>query len=351
LKIFVLNYNGVLDGVANLLGQRGMLTDNYHEASAALVWQDVRGDSQQFVDIMKNRLNKPVFVMQHGRGATRDYLPPNSFKFSGTKMLVWGKAEQDRMIRAGVASENVILVGCPLFKRLVPKQKKDGVNILYCPVISSKEEPENIMVHAELKKWEAQRLQDNIRANYDRLKGGWATENIVMRDDKVWKREITPTVPRGILFGKGLINVKLSGVHDANQYMSPLVLSHQNQPNHVDVIADLLSRTDVLVCLEEGTMQLMAYAMDIPVVVIDIFKYGEYGGVKDYDKVEKIKTNAAVWIKDLSRLGPTLDHCLSSPAELRKNRISVCEAEGGAHLPDPDKAVVESIEQHLGALR
>lgn len=351
MRVFCLNYNGILDGVVNLLSKRGLLTENYHEADVSLVWQDVRGSEAQYVDIMRNRLNKPVFVMQHGRGATRDYLPPNSFKFKGSKMLVWGQSEKDRMVRAGVPEQDIIITGCPLFKRIVPKQKKDSTNVTFCPVISSKEEPENMLVHAELKKWEAQKLQDNIRENFPRLKTGWATENIVMRDDKVWKREVVPTVPRGILYQKGLVNVKLSGVHDANQYMSPLILSHQNQPNHVDVVADLLAKTDVLVCLEEGTMQLMAYALDIPVIVMDIFKYGDYGGVKDYDKVEKIKTNAAVWLRDLNILGRTIDDCVSNPAKLRKNRIAVCESEGGAHLPDPDEAVIAAMEQHLGALK
>jgi hypothetical protein len=348
LRVYCLNYNGVLDGVMSELHRRGQLTDNYHSADICLTWQDVRGDARQFTHLMRNRLKKPVFVMQHGRGATRDYLPPNSFEAKADGYFVWGESEKKRLLKAGVAESRIHVVGCPLFKRLVRKQPKDGINVLYAPVISSKEEPENLLVHLELKKWEANNTQRYLRENFKRLKGGWATENTIMRGDKVWKREIIPTVPRGIIYSNGLVNVKLSSVHDMNQYQSPLIVTRQDDPAHVNVVADVLSKTDVLVCLEEGTMQLMAYAMDIPTICLDIFKYGEYGGVKDYDKVETIRTSAAYWIKDLNTLGRTIDHALSHQAELRKARIKVCEDEGGAHLPDPDLAVISALEAHLG---
>jgi hypothetical protein len=344
LKIFVVNYNGILDGVIALLSSRGQLTTNYHKADAFLVWQDVRGDLAQLSHIAKLQLKKPVFVMQHGRGATRDYCPPNNFPLKADKILVWGEAEKNRLLKAGVSEDRIIITGCPLFKRLKPKVKRDGINVVFAPVISSKEEPENLLVQAELKKWEAVNLQQNIRENFDRLKKGWATENTIIRGDKVWKKEILPTIPRGILYAKGLVNVKLSAVHDMHQYQSPLIVTQQNAPSHIDTVAELLSNTDALVCLEEGTMQLMAAALDIPVIVVDIFKYGEYGGVKNYDTVEKIKTKSSVWIKDLSLLGKALDSVLSEPGKLRKDRIKVCENEGGAHLPDPDLAVIQELE-------
>ncbi len=340
MKAFCVNYNGVLDGVVALLSQRGQLTTNYHAADLFLTWQDVRGDLAQLSHIAKHQLNKPVFVMQHGRGATRDYCPPNNFSLKANKIFVWGQSEKERLLKAGVSEDRIVITGCPLFKRLVPRTKRDGINVVFAPVISSKEEPENLLVHAELKKWEAGKLQQNIRENFDRLKRGWATENTVLRGDKVWKKEILPTIPRGILYAKGLVNVKLSSVHDMHQYQSPLVVTQQNAPAHIDTVVDLLSNTDVLVCLEEGTMQLLAAALDIPVIVVDIFKYG---GTKNYDTVEKIKTKATVWIKDLNLLGPALDSAINDPGKLRKERIKVCEEEGGAHLPDPDLSVLKAL--------
>lgn len=344
MKAFCINYNGVLDGVIERLRANGELTDNYHKADCFLIWQDVRGDLAQFAHIVKTQLKKPVYVIQHGRGATRDYCPPNNFPLRADKILVWGESEKNRLLKVGVHKDRIEVVGCPLFKRLKPKTKRDGINILYAPVISSKEEPENLLIHAELKKWEANKLQQNIRENFDRLKSGWATENTTIKGDKVWKKEIVPTIPRGILYQKGLVNVKLSTVHDLYQYQSPLVVTPQNGASHIDSVVDLLSNTDVLVCLEEGTMQLMACALDIPVVVVDIFKYGNYGGVKNYDTVEKIKTPAATWIKDLNLLGAAIDNALEKPSTLRKSRIAICEDEGGAHLGDAERNIIECLK-------
>ena len=35
------------------------------------------------------RNNRPVIVIQHGRGAIRDYCPPMNFKFVADKLCVW----------------------------------------------------------------------------------------------------------------------------------------------------------------------------------------------------------------------------------------------------------------------
>lgn len=347
MKVYIAGYNGILDDVQEALRSRGQLADGYHSATHFLLWQDVRGDCEKIARIAKERLGKPVFVLQHGRGATRDYGEPNNFPLVADKILVWGETEKLRLLRYGIEPHRIAVVGCPLFKTLRPKNKdREGINVLFAPVIAQKEEPENLLVHAELKKWEANRLQAFLYKNFDGLKKAWATKNVVMRDGAVWKEEYLPTIPRGILYGDGLVNVKLTSVHDMHQYQSPLIVTTQADPNHKQVVAELLSNTDVMVCLEEGTMQLLACALDIPVVYVDIFKYGEYGGAKDYDRVEKIASPAVYRTTDLAKLPKLLDQALNNRAELRKQRIAVCEADGGAHLGDPIANILRELESH-----
>lgn len=326
-----------------------MYTDNYHEADVFLLWQDVRGECAELARIAKEQLGKPVVVYQHGRGATRDYGPPNNFTLTADRILVWGETERLRLLRYGVEAFRISVVGCPLFSHLKPKNsRRDGKNILFVPVIANKEEPENLLVHAELKKWEASRLQENIYENFNQLKKAWATENTIVRpnakgENVVWKKEVIPTIPRGALYKRGLVNCKLTSVHDMHQYQSPLAVTSQGAHNHMEVTADLLANTDVMVCLEEGTMQLLACALDIPVIYVDIFKYGTYGGTQNYDRVEKICTPAVYHTTELSKVGRLLDRALANPAELRRQRIAVCESDGGAHLGDAVDNVINAL--------
>lgn len=349
MKVFVENYNGIFDGIVDSLSESGELTTNYHEADVFLLWQDVRGTCLQLARIAKNHLGKPVVVMQHGRGATRDYCQPNNFELLADKILVWGQAEAVRLSKYG---NRVEVVGCPLFKHLRPKEARQGVNVLYVPVIAEKEEPENILVYAALKRWESEKLIDCVYENFSRMKQGWATQEMDVKivqkpdgttEEKVWRKEIVPRIHRNVTYGKGLVNVKLTGVHDNFQYMSPLAITQQNSDNHIATTVELLRNTDVMVCLEEGTMQLLACALDIPVIVADVFKYGNYGGVANYDSIEKISTAACYRTNKIEKIGTLIDAALKNPAELRRQRITVCEKEGGAHLGDADENAIKAI--------
>lgn len=351
MKVYVVNYNGVLDGVIEHYAKKNQLTSNYHEADAFVLWQDVRGHMKELAEIAIQRLGKPVIVMQHGRGATRDYLPPNKFKAISDMYLLWGETEKERMLSAGVPEEKLKVVGCPLFPSLRPKAKKSGKNVLFVPVIAEKEHPENLLVYAKLKEWESKKLFKSISEKFKKLKESWLVENIEMREakngdkveDRVWKKAITNNVPRHITYDH-LLNVKLTPVHDAFQYMSPVIRTSQGDSNHIPDLVDMLTNIDLMVCLEEGTMQLLAHALDIPVILVDIFNYGTYGGTSNYDVIEKIKTNACYVVKNLDKLEKAVDHALSNPSELRKHKIAVCEQEGGANLGDINGNIISAIE-------
>lgn len=350
MNVFLDNWNGVLDMTEDKLRETGRLTDSPHLADIFLLWQDVRGPQRQLARIVKYQLKKPLVVMQHGRGAVRDYGPPNNFELLADKILVWGETDKSRLLRYGISQDRILVVGCPIFQRLRPKDaERKGKNVLFVPVISTKEEPENILVYAALKRWESEQLIKTVVKRFNDLKRAWAWQHDDIREvtlpdntkeQRLWKRSIMPKLPRWLTYETGLVNAKLSGVHDQFQYQCPQLTTHQNSPNLIDDLVGLLSNIDVMVCLEEGTMQLLAAKMGIPVIVVDIFRYENYGGCKDYDVVEKIRTNACYLTKDLSKLSRMLDHALKYPNELSKCQKSVCELEGGVEHAD----IIEILE-------
>lgn len=352
MKIHLVNYNGVLDSTIAHYAKEGKLAKNAVEADLLVTWQDVRGSCREMVQIFKDE-GKPVIVMQHGRGATRDYCPPNNFPLLADKILVWGQSEKERLLKVDVAESKIDVVGCPLFPYLKPKAQRElGKNVLFAPVISSKEEPENVLVYAELKKWESEQLKISVLEKFDKLKKGWGHEFNKVREVKlpdgtiesrVWSKEYIPTIPRNITYERGLLNVKATGVHDIAQYLSPLATSDQGRAGHIHETIEMLRNIDVMVCLEEGTMQLLAHALNIPVIVVDIFKYGKYGGCEDYDRVEKIKTDACYWVYDLNKLAGVLDHVLRNPNELVKKKIKVAEYEGGINLGNINLNIIRAI--------
>lgn len=358
MRVFLENWNGVLDLVEDTLKENKELTTNPHEADIFLTWQDIRGDFLQLAEIVKYHLKKPLIVMQHGRGAVRDYGAPNKFRLLADKILVWGQSEKTRLLSYGITEDKIEIVGCPILPRLKPKERENpGKNILFVPVISHKEEPENILVYATLKKWESEKLIKNVYTRFDDLKRAWSWQHDEFKmvplpdgtnEKRLWKRNVRPIIPRWATYEQGLINVKLSGSHDPYQYQAPQIGTPQNHPNLIDDLSDLLPNIDAMVCLEEGSMQLFAAYLDIPIIVCDIFKYQNYGGCKDYDLVEKIHTNACYWTKDINKIGGLLDHALANPKELAKHRKTVCEIEGGTNLQgDVNGRIIEFLRSEV----
>lgn len=356
MKIYCRTYNGILDQVKSMLESTGELTNNPHEGDVFLTWQDVRGFEKEIADIYKYSIKKPVIVVQHGRGATRDYGPPNNFELLADKICVWGQSEKDRLLKYGVLEDKIIVVGCPLFPYLKKQNKnRAGINILYVPVISTKEEPENLLVHAYLKIWESEKLIENLNQNFDDFKRAWAYELREIKDvvlpngkteERLFKTEVKSKLPRDITYKNGLINVKLTGVHDIYQYTSALIMLNQDDPNNISEICNLLTNIDLMVCLEEGTMQLLASMLNIPVVVVNIFNYRNYGGVENYDTIEKIKTDSCYFLNNLSKLGDTIDYVLKHSNEKTNERIKVCEYEGGANILNPVEQILNVVNSY-----
>lgn len=343
MKTFVSDFNNILLDVK----RRVDLANDPREADIFIIWQDVRGGMKNLVDINKDYIGKPVVVVQHGRGATRDYLPPNNFKLVADRMCVWGQAEADRMKLAGYGEDRVKITGSPLVhwtrNRLERQERAKGKNlIVFTPVITSHEEVENIEVALELRKIQYTIVQENLRKHAKELKQLW--HSWIVDPDCATEHQI----PMEVLHKEFYPVYKITDIHDVGLYHGEHIKTTVTHAKHLETSHIVLSNANCVVGLEEGTFQLMASAMGIPTVIVDHFEYGAYGGVQDY-KTEKIRTEATAFC-DFKDLRQTIEQELKYPEQRKDARERVVRNEFDPYPDkDPIELIIDVASELLGA--
>lgn len=330
MKAYVADFNNILLDVKS----RVELASDVRDADVLILWQDVRGGLKTLCDINRDYMRKPVVVVQHGRGATRDYLEPNNFKLTADRICVWGEAEADRMAKAGYA-DRVVVTGSPLVKyvRENPLVPHEETIVVFAPVITSHEEPDNLEVFYELKKIEYEFAQEALRSKKDLLKKGW---HAWFLDERVATEN---QVPYDLLRRNFLLVSKLTDIHDQKLYHGVTVKTSPINISHLEESIKLLRNADLVIGMEEGTFQLMATAYGIPTIIVDGFKYGSYGGVDNYDRMEVIRSKATAFC-DLASLKSTICYELLNRQSRQEAREEVTRREFD---PFPDKDPIESI--------
>lgn len=339
-KAFVWDFNNVLMEVE----KRIETTRNPHEADVLILWQDVRGGCRELAQHAKDYLNKPVVVVQHGRGATRDYLEPNNFPMLADKMCLWGPAEVNRLNQANLGKRAVV-TGSPLAQWIkdIPKRvETDKKIVVFTPVITTHEEVDNVNTFWELKKIEYELAQEEIQRHRDNLKNGW--HSWLVNPDYATENEIPYD-----LFRKNFFLVsKVTPIHDDKLYHGVVVKSNVMNTDHMTKSKILLANTDCLVGMEEGTFQLLATALGIPTVIVDGFKYLSYGGVDNYDRMEKIKTPATAFceLKDLKK---TILDEMNNPSGKSQERQKVVQDEFNPYPDkDPNELIIDVASELAG---
>lgn len=329
MKAYISDFNNVLMG----LRDKVETTNDIHDADVIIAWQDVRGSLKTLAELNRDYLHKPFIVVQHGRGATRDYLPPNNFPLIADKICVWGPAEAERLYKANVERSRVVVTGSPLINMLKEHPRKEQAEkiVVFCPVITTHEEPDNIQTFLELKKAEYEHAQEVLEQNKAVLKESWHAWNL---DETVATEN---QVPYDLLRKNFFVVSKLTDIHDKNLYFGPYVKTSPINKMHLIDGLKLLSAASCVVGLEEGTYQLMASYYGIPTVIVDNFKYGTFGGVKDYT-TEVIRTEATAFC-DLKSLKQTVEDELNQPGLRAHARTKVVREE----LGDPDSDPIENI--------
>lgn len=334
-KVYLQDYNGILQGVKKR--EEIELVDDPRDCDVILTWQDVRKDMLELAKINKEYWNKPFIVVQHGRQATRDYGAPENFPLMADKICVWGQDDYDRMASLGYADRTVI-TGSPLISRIKPKETHTDRNVVFVPVRTMHEEPDNLITYWELKKIELSHSQEMLRKHKDKLIKDWNAQIV------------NPDAPSMQTISYHDINLnfrlvaKLTPLHEKGLYLGSANMSDPVHATHIDNCVHLLQQTDVVVCLEEGTFQTLVMAMDIPLIVVNGWRLTDFAGI-DYskDRVE-LATEGATRV-DLPDLAQAIERELADPGRLADERKKVVQREFGDSNSNPEDNIINVVKE------
>lgn len=254
-----------------------------NEADVVLLWQDILGYCKSYANLAKEK-KKKIIVIQHGINAVDDYGPPNSYELMADKICVWSQSDVDMLKSFGISPKRYELTGTTIWSHLKPKQKHDGINVLFKPAHWDTEVEENYQVMDEL-------------------------------------RQI-----------KGInLYTKVHESHDATKFENPVVTNREAY-GHLDTCGDVLSKADVVVGIgNEGTFGLMAYAKDIPVVVPNVWKPRTFLD----GPTPAMKYTEACHFVELPDMKSAIWKAIEHPDFKREERKRVAEYYGGVNIENP----------------
>ncbi len=279
MKVLFINHNNILSDIIPHFTS----TLDIKEADRVVVWTDVTSYERGVLAIAKQR-GVPTITVQHGRSGTSRYYPPFNEEITADKLLVFGEADKKALLNAGHPEKKIKVVGTTLFDHLKERKPHEGINIVFSPDHWDTEVEENKLIAKELNK----------------IKG----VNII---------------------------TKLVEINDPKLYKNP-VISHRDSANHLAICAEVLSKADIVVSLAEGTFELLAQALDIPVVVMNEWKPKAFGGDERYKQGYRRIISSGSKQSTLKNLRKTIQDQLKNPGELREERKKAIVDEGGYGL-------------------
>jgi hypothetical protein len=298
MKIYTSSYNGILDEYKSQIDYASPL-----DAAKMVVWQDCAGSFKDMIGMSRKFFPKPVYTVQHGRRASRDYGAPLKKPFQSDMFLAWGKWDYDNMKALGLPVE---IVGCPLNTWIKPKVGHKEKVVLFLPVNTGKEEPDNITVYCELMKVKLSKIQHGLSTNYDALRSQWDASKITKHTLSDNFTIITANLPW----------------HDSKFYTEGTIRCYQDSAKSQRLLFDLLRNVDVVVSTDEGTAALFAVAHDVPVIVVDGFQYRWAEGA-----VVNVTNTSGIQHCKLEELQDILEWTLANPDALKEERLQLAENE------------------------
>jgi len=255
-------------------------TKNIDEADTLIVWNDIYPLERKIIDYARKRGIK-AYVMQHGRRGSSQYYPPFSKQIYADKLLVWGEADKKALMEAGHPESKLQVVGTPILSKIKQRVPHKGINIVFSPEHWDRPLKENIQTRDELRKL------------------------------------------KGVKIITKLINSK----SHKEEYDNP-VITDVSQETHLEKVIDTLKWADLVVGISESTLELLAQAMDIPVVIMEEWEPKSFGGDPRYANYRRVISRASkrATIKTLLEV---IKQQLKHPDELKQERKEVVLEEGG----------------------
>lgn len=267
-------------------------------AEIFILYQDYLNEEKGYMDEALER-NIPVLVIQHGRQATRDY-SKDGRDLRADKICLWGDIDYKRMRGLGYLEEKLVITGCPILETL-PKALPPGFNkpmIFFSPKYYPYLTDPNFAVLEELLRTPYRIIiktiaDDRNLQTYNLYKEGHQN-----------RIEIIATSPKG----------------------RPL--------DHLARIVGGLIKSCIFIGIEESINELMAEAMNIPVIMVnDAWIPKEtlhFNGQHDVLK-KGLMYSRAVYQTKLNNLFNELNRVMKHD-DKREERFDVAREEGGLGL-------------------
>lgn len=304
MKILLFNFNNILTDVAEELVKRGhTLIDisNMHDhkawnkADVVVVWNET--ELVGWRDLIKGfqKRGKRVVLVQHGRRGTSRIYPPFNETLISDAVCVWSENDKKRLMSCGVSKEKIHITGTPIFKNLKEKVLHKDKNIVFSPEHWDIDVNENLIVADKLRQ----------------IKG----VNVIT---KILKDHQNPVL-----------------------YDNPVV-SDRNSLDHLKIVAEVLSKADLVVAISESTFELLAESLDIPVVVADCWIPKSCDGDDRYKDYHREYSDACT-MATLDKLNETIVKQLKDPSIKRKERYNIIRTDGGFDIEDPVSKIIDVI--------
>lgn len=306
MKVLTFNFNGILDDVEAELTRQGheVLAHKTEDgklidwkiADVVLTWNETElgGWKEQMLKFKKAGI--PCILLQHGRRGTSRIYPPFNDKLISDEVCVWGENDVDRLVKSGVARERIHVTGTPVLKQVKPRIPHRGTNIVFSPEHWDQDVMENAILAGALRR---------------------------IPDVKI-------------------ITKILENEHNPRDYDNP-VSSNRLKPNHLHIATSVLQEADAVVAISEGTFELLAQAMDIPVIIADIWVPKACVGDDTYKLYQRTYSDACERVKDLTKIGDVIKKHVKHPELLREERKKIVVADGGADIADPVGEIMKVI--------
>lgn len=302
MNILLFNWNNVLTDVEAELKRRGHTVlpidgrrQTMKKSDVMVFWNETDlGGWRDFIRGAKRRGIKTVLVQHGRRGTSRIYPPFNELPESDV-VCVWSENDRKRLISVGVDPKKIKVTGTTIWRHLIPRVPHEGKNVVYSPEHWDREPVENLIVADELRKLKRVKILTKI----------------------------------------------LRGEQSAMMYDNPIE-SDRNGLDHFDIVMRTLSIADVVVSISESTFELIAEAMDIPVVIADCWIPKTCDGDERYKDYHREYSDACTRAK-LKDLNKAVIHELKHPGRLREERKKIAVNDGGIGL-DAVGNIVNVIE-------
>lgn len=306
MNILLFHWNSVLNDVADELVKRGhtlLPMDGWEKtaskADVIVVWNETALAGWRDFIIEYQKKGKRVVLVQHGRRGTSRIYPPFNEKLISDVVCVWSEGDKKRLLSVGVPENKIVVTGTTIFKHLKPRIAHKGYNVVFSPEHWDRDVTENFIVADELRK-----LGGRINVMTKTLKG-----------------------------------------HQDPAMYDNVIESDRNSPEHLEIVANVLSEADVVVAVSESTFELMAEILDIPVIIADIWIPKACDGDDRYKDYKREYSNGCVRVK-LPELNKAVMNALRHPNTGSMFRKKIGIDDGGIDIPNPLERIINVIESN-----